>query len=221
VVAVAVNLTPGGGLTAVAVHLVEKQGLPSLQGIVVRVNAAQNQFDMILMDLQESFTSVNPGLLISVQTNASTTFRVHADGVTIPAGLAFTGMSGMVVGQMVEIHPMATPVVTPGPTALPLINVSTDAVALEPTPLAGTVGTVNTSGNPPGFTLLSLSPILAHASISLIDVDVVNGTQFVDVTSLSGISPGDKVFVGGLLFNTTGAPTLVAERVRDNSTGSN
>jgi hypothetical protein len=130
-------------------------------------------------------------------------------------------MSGMVVGQMVEIHPIAAPVVTPGLTVLPLINVSTDSVALEPTPLAGTVGTVNTSGNPPGFTLLSLSPILARASISLIDVDVVNGTQFVDVTSLSGISPGDKVFVGGLLFNTTGAPTLVAERVRDNSTGSN
>jgi hypothetical protein len=103
-----------------------------------------------------------------------------------------------------------------GPTALPLINVSTDTVTLEPSPLFGIVSTVNTSGNPPGFTLQSLSPILAHASISLIDVDVVVGTTFIDVTGLSGVKAGDKVAVGGLLFNTTGAPTMVAEKVRDN-----
>jgi hypothetical protein len=217
VVDVSVNLIPGGTLVAAAVHLVERQNLPSLQGVVVRVNAAQNQFDMVLMDLQETFASVNPGLLVSVQTNSSTVFSVHADGVTIPAGLAFTGVSGLVAGQTVEIHPMAAPVVTTGPTALPLVNVSTDAVTLESSQLAGTVGTVNASGNPAGFTLMSLSPILAHSNISLVDVDVVTGTQFIGITSLGGMKAGDKVFVGGLLFNTTGAPTMVAERVRDNN----
>jgi hypothetical protein len=75
---------------------------------------------------------------------------------------------------------------------------------------------VNSSGNPAGFTLLQLSPILTHSNISLIDVDTVTGTVFIDVTGLGGINSGDRVFVGGLLFNTTGAPTLVAERVRDN-----
>jgi hypothetical protein len=216
VVEVGVSLIPGGTFTASSVRLLEQQNLPSLQGIVVHVNAAQNQFDMILQDLQESFPSVLPGLLISVQTNNSTTFSVNTDGVTIPAGLTFTGASGLVAGQRVEIHPLATPVVTPGPTALPLINVSADSVTLESSQVAGVVGTVNASGNPAGFTLLQLSPILAHSNISLIDVDTVTGTVFVDITGLGDMHSGDKVFVGGLLFNTTGAPTLVAERVRDN-----
>jgi hypothetical protein len=168
------------------------------------------------MDMQESFTSVIPGLLITVQTNSSTNFSVDSGGVTIPAGLAFTNFAGIVAGQTVEIHPTATPVVTPGPTALPLITLSTDSVTLEPTQIAGVVGTVNASGNPQSFTLLQLSPILTHSSISLIDVDVVSGTVFIDVTGLGSVNPGDRVSVGGLLFNTTGAPTIVAERVRDN-----
>ena len=216
VVDVGVSLIPGGTFTASSVRLLEQQNLPSLQGVIVRVNAAQNQFDMILQDLQETFPSVLPGLLISVQTNSSTTFGVNTDGVTIPAGLTFTGVSGLVAGQTVEIHPLATPVVAPGPTALPLITVSTDSVTLESSQVAGVVGTINATGNPAGFTLLQLSPILAHSNISLIDVDVVTGTVFIDVTGLGGMKSGDKVFVGGLLFNTTGAPTLVAERVRDN-----
>jgi hypothetical protein len=213
---VGVILIPGGTLSAATVRLVEKQNVPSLQGVVVRVNAAQNQFDMILMDLQETFASVNPGLLVSVQTNSSTVFSVDADGVTIPAGLTFTGISGLVAGQTVEIHPLLAPVVTPGATALPLITVSTDTVTLESSQLFGVVGSVNAGGNPPGFTLQSLSPVLAHSNISLVDVDVVTGTVFIDVTGLGGVKSGDKVSVGGLLFNTTGAPTMVAERVRDN-----
>jgi hypothetical protein len=216
VVDAGVNLIPGGTLTAFNVRLLEPQNVPSLQGIIVHVNAAQNQFDMILQDLQETFPSVLPGLLISVQTNNSTSFSVNTDGVTIPAGLTFTGVSGLMAGQRVEIHPLATPVVAPGATALPLIAVSTDSVTLERSQVAGVVGTVNSSGNPAGFTLLQLSPILTHSNISLIDVDTVTGTVFIDVTGLGGINSGDRVFVGGLLFNTTGAPTLVAERVRDN-----
>jgi Domain of unknown function (DUF5666) len=216
VVDVGVNLIPGGTFTATSVRLLEQPNLPSLQGVVVSVNTAANSFNMILMDLQESFTSVVPGLLITVQTNSSTTFSVDSDGVTIPANLSFANFAGIVAGQTVEIHPMATPVVTPGPTALPLITVSTDSVTLEPTQIAGVVGTVNASGVPPSFTLLQLSPVLTHSSISLIDVDVVAGTVFVDVTGLGNVNPGDRVFVGGLLFSTTGAPTLVAERVRDN-----
>jgi hypothetical protein len=215
VVDVGVNLIPDGTFTATSIQLLEPRNLPSLQGVVVRVNSGANTFDMILQDLQESFPSVLPGLLITVQTNTSTVFSVDTDGVTIPAGLTFTNSAGLVVGQTVEIHPTGTPAVTPG-GALPIITVSADGVTLEPSQIAGIVGTVNASGVPPSFTLLQLSPVLAHASISLIDVDSVTGTVFIDVTGIGVMHAGDKVFVGGLLFNTTGAPTLVAERVRDN-----
>jgi hypothetical protein len=214
VVGVAVKLFPGGTLLAAHVRLIEKKDLHSLQGIVVRVNVAQNRFDMVLQDLQETFASVNPGLLVSVQINSSTNFIVDSDGVTIPSGLTFSGIGDLMPGQTVEIHPSASPVVTPGPTALPLINVSADGVALEPTEISGTVGSVNAGGTPPNFMLVALSPLFARASISLIQVDSVTGTVYINATGLAGLNAGDRVSVGGLLFNTPTTPTVVAERVR-------
>jgi len=118
-------------------------------------------------------------------------------------------------GQRVEIHPSATPVVTPGPTALPLINVPADSVTLEATELSGVVGSVNAGGTPPNFMLVALSPLFTHASISLIQVDSVTGTIYINATGLSGLNAGDKVSVGGLLFNSPVTPTIVAERVRE------
>jgi hypothetical protein len=214
VLGVAVNLIPGGALTATHVRLLETANLPSLQGVIVRVNAAQNQFDMVLQDLQETFASVNPGLLISVQTNGSTTFSVDSDGVTIPAGLAFTGVAGLMPGQTVTVHPSATPVVTPGPTALPLINVPADSVSLEATEISGIIGSVNGGGTPPNFMLVALSPLFTHASVTLIQVDSVTGTIYINANGFADLTAGNKVSVGGLLFNTPVTPTVVAERVR-------
>ncbi len=50
--------------------------------------------------------------------------------------------------------------------------------------------------------------------ITAIQVDVLTTTEFFnDPTGLAGLSTGNTVSVGGLLFNTTGTPTLVAEKV--------
>jgi hypothetical protein len=213
VVGVAVNLLPDGTLVAARVRLLEQQNLPSLQGIIVSVNTSLSQFNMVLADLQEQFTSVNFGALVTVHLDSAATFAVDADGVTIPSGLSFASKTDLLPGQFVEVHPSATPVVTPtaGP---PLINLNVNSVSLEATEISGTVGSVNTGGNPPDFTLAALSPFLTHASISLIQVDSVTGTQFINVSGLSGLTAGDKVSVGGLLFNTSTTPSIVAERVR-------
>ncbi len=214
VVRVDVNLLPDGTFDAARVRLLENQNFASLQGIVVNVNSATNQFSVLLLDLQENFPSVIPGLLITVQTNTSTAYNVDTDGATIPTGLAFSGFSGIIPGQTVEFHPMATPVVTAGPTALPVINVSTDSITLESSDITGLVGTINSGGNPPDFTLVSLSPFFTHASISLIQADTLTTTNYINVSGLGGLSAGNTVSVGGLLFNTSTVPTIVAERVR-------
>lgn len=216
VVDVGVNLIPGGTFVATSVRFLEAQNLPSLQGVVVHVDPLANTFDMIVQDLQETLPGVSPGVLITVQTDSFTAFSVDSDGITIPTALAFTNFAGLVVGQTVEIHPTGDPTIAMPTLGFPIINASADGVTLEPTQIAGVVGTVNASGVPPSFTLLQLSPVLTHANVSLIDVDVVTGTVFIDVTGLGNVNSGDRVFVGGLLFNTNGAPTLVAERVRDN-----
>ena len=50
--------------------------------------------------------------------------------------------------------------------------------------------------------------------ITAIQVDVLSSTGFVnDSMGLAGLNTGDKVSVGGLLFNSGGTPTMVAERV--------
>jgi hypothetical protein len=214
VLGVAVNLIPGGTLVATHVRLLETANLPSLQGVIVRVNAPLNQFDMVLQDLQETFASVNPGLLITVQTNGSTTFNVDSDGVTLPSGVSFTGVAGLMPGQTVAIHPSATPVVTPGPTALPLINVPADSVSLEASEITGVIGTINGAGTPPDFTLITLPPLFTHSSVSMILVDSVAGTIYINANGLADLTSGNTVSVGGLLFNTAGTPTVVAERVR-------
>ncbi len=131
-----------------------------------------------------------PGLLVTVQTSSSTTFGVDSDGVTIPPTLTFTNSAGLVVGQTVEIHPTAAPVFVPGPTTMPIITVSADSVTLEPTQIAGVVGTVNATGTPPNFTLMQLSPVLAHANVSLIDVDTTTDTVFIDVSGIGAVHAG-------------------------------
>jgi hypothetical protein len=97
---------------------------------------------------------------------------------------------------------------------MPQVTVSTDSITLEATQISGTVGTINTGANPPNFTLTALSPLFAHASIGEIVVVSVAGTQFINVSGLSGLSTGNTVSVGGLLFNTSTNPTIVAEGVR-------
>jgi hypothetical protein len=118
VVGVAINVLPNGTLDATRVRLLEQQNRPAVEGIVIRVNAAQNTFDVILQDLQENFASVNFGMLATVHVDSSTVFQIDSDGITLPGGLTFTGTQSLVAGQTVEIHPSASPVVTPGSSAV-------------------------------------------------------------------------------------------------------
>jgi hypothetical protein len=214
VVGVAVNVLSNTTLEATRVKLLEQQNRPAVEGIVVRTNAAQNTFDVILQDLQENFTSVNFGMLATVHVDSSTTYEVDADGATLPGALTFTGIQSLVAGQTVEIHPSASPVVTPVPAAAPLISISADNVSLEASEVNGTVGTTNPGGTPPAFTMDPASPLFTHAGINLIQVDTLGATRFIDVSGVSGLTSGDRVSVGGLLFNTAGTPTMVAARVR-------
>jgi hypothetical protein len=215
VVDVKVGLFPGGTLIAENVHLLEQQNVPSLQGIVVNVNAADNEFTMLLLDLQENFTTaVTPGFLVNVQLSNSTTFSVNSDDVTVPSELTFSSAASLIDGQTVEIQPGATPVAAAGSTGtMPMFSVDANAITLEPTALIGVVGTVNAGATPPNFILTQLSPFFTHAGISTITVDSVSGTQYFNVSGLSGLTAGNTVGVGGLLFNNSGSATIVAEGV--------
>ena len=221
VVSVLAQLTaPGTTPLAKEVELFAPENELALIGLVSKVDVAQNQFQIVIRDLfdeNNQMSSIPMGLVITVQilpeANPLATFSIDSDGMTLPAGLNFASLSDMVIGQAVQIHPIVPITITGAPPNVS-ITVGTDKVRLEPSPVTATITAINASANPPNFTLGSLPMFFTANGITAIQVDVLTTTQFFnDATGLAGLSTGNTVSVGGLLFNTTGTPTLVAEKV--------
>lgn len=209
-------MTAGGNPVAKEVDLFAPQGELALVGLVSKVDATNNQFQLVIRDLFDEgneMQSIPLGVQLTVQVASGAAFAVNSDNLTLPSGLNFTAISDMVVGQAVEIHPVAPFMVTGTPPNVS-VTLNTDKVRLEPSPVTGTISAINSSANPPNFTLGSLDTFFTGNGVSAVQVDVLSSTEFInDSTGLAGLSTGNTVSVGGLLFNTSGTPTIVAERV--------
>jgi len=211
---VKVNLMPGGTLLATDIELFSAQSIPSFQGVVTSANASQNQFQVVLFfmdDDRHQFGQMGPGFGITVQPTSSATYSIDSDGITLPTGLSFVTVQDIYVGQVVLFHP--TLPVTTG--MMGQFTVGADSIILEPSQITGTVAAVNASATPPNFTLGSLPPLFTKASPSItqLEIEPVIGTDFDNVSGLSGLNVSDSVSVGGLLFNTASGPVVVAESV--------
>src|SRR6266704_2066577 len=210
---------PGTTPLAKEVELFAPQNELALIGLVSKVDVAHNQFQIVIRDLfdeNDQMSSIPMGFVITVQilpeANPLATFSIDSDGMTLPAGLNFASVSDMVIGQAVEFHPVSFTATGTPPNVS--ITVGTDKVRLEPSPVTATITAINADANPPNFTLGSLPMFFTANGITAIQVDVLTTTEFFnDPTGLAGLSTGNTVSVGGLLFNTTGTPTLVAEKV--------
>ncbi|HUO36067.1 MAG TPA: DUF5666 domain-containing protein [Candidatus Acidoferrum sp.] len=211
VVRVTASLMSGGTLDATNVKLLESKGQPALEGLVLSVNAAQSQFKMVVMDLQQSWGNVWFGFPVTIQVASSATFSVDSDGVTVPPTLSFASISDLVVGQEVTVNPTATPTSAASPT--PWLGISVDSVELEASQVTSGVTAVNAGATPPNFILGTLPPLFSFAGISQITVEPVMGTVYENVSGLSSLSVGQTVSVSGLLFNTSGGPTLIPEEI--------
>ena len=211
VVGVTASLMSGGTLDATNVKLLEPAGKPALEGLVLSVNAAQSQFRMVVMDLQQSWGNVWFGFPITVQIAPSAAFSIDSDGVTVPTTLSFASVNDLVVGQEVTVNPAATPVNSASPT--PWFSLSVDSVELEASQVTAGITAINASATPPNFILGTLWPLFSKAGITQITVDPVMGTVYENATGLSALSVGQTVSVSGLLFNTSGGPTLIPEEI--------
>jgi hypothetical protein len=210
---VKVKLMPGGELLAAEVKLFQNAGLPNIEGIVTSANAAQNQFQVVLTffedDAGHDFGGLNFGFRLTIQPTASATYSVDSDGITVPAGLSFASVQDIFVGQVVRFHPVL-PITVGG---MGQFTIGTDSVTLEPSEITGTVSAVNASATPPNFTLGGLPPLFTKAGVMQLEVEPVMGTDFENVSGLSGLNPNDTVSVAGLLFNPVSGPVVIAERV--------
>jgi hypothetical protein len=216
VLRVRVNEMSGGVLDATNVELLAPQGLPAFEGTIVSTNAAQNQIQVVLTDRlceQPQFLQVPFGAPLTIQLAPSTTFTIDSDEITVPAGFSFASMADLVVGQVVEFQPQL-PVTISGTLPNIMVTVSAGKLQLEPSQFTATVSTVNATATPPNFILNGLPPLLTGASITMVQVDAVMGTDFDNVSGVGGLASGQTVSVSGLLFNTATQPTVVAEEVR-------
>lgn len=211
VVRVDVDLMAGGALEASNVKLLASTGRPALEGLVLSVNAAQSQFKMIVMDLQQSWGNVWFGFPLTVQVAPSATFSVDADGVSVPTTLSFASVTDLLVGQEVTVDPAAAPANSASPT--PWFSLSVDSVELEASQVTATVTAVNAQATPPTFTLGNLPPLFSKIGLSQITVEPVTGTDYENVSGLGALAVNQTVSISGLLFNASGGPVLIPEQI--------
>jgi hypothetical protein len=215
-----VKLMPDGSLLAIQVNELENVNQPSFEGTVTQVDTKNNQFQMAVKDAEwgpdddSQNRPVAVGAILTVTVNPQATFSTDSEDVTNPnpALLKFQSLGDVVAGQSIEIQPLL-PLVVTSVTPNVAITVSTNQVRLNESQVTGKVTAVNPGATPPTFTLGSLPPLFTNSGISAIAVEVAAKTDFDHVSDLSGLSVGDTVSVGGLLFHTATNPTMLAERV--------
>ena len=191
------------GLVAKQVEL-EDHFQEELEGEVVSIAGASGQFQLVVDGEDTPFQNIALGNPVTVTVNAGATFDVDQDGLSIPSGLSFQSISDVIVGQTVEVDPSGIAVGSSG------ISVTTDHVRLHHTHVTATITTV-TGAN---LTLTNLPSFFTAAGITQIQVQTSSQTEFDNVQDITGLSVNDTVSVGGLLFNSTPSPVLLAEKVR-------
>jgi hypothetical protein len=223
IVKVEVQQASDGSLTATEVKLFAPPSIFELRGTVTAINSTAQSFQMVIFFDAGPFSppnmkQVSLGLPLTIDVSPQAIFSVDTDGLTLPSGLSFASLSDMLAGQAVRIHP--TGITINGMPPNLAITLTTDQVDLVRSDVTGTISAINASGTPPTFTLGMLPPLFTNASIGSIQVDVFSTTEFesdddsmMNITGINNLSTGNVVSVGGLLFNTSGTPTMVAEKV--------
>lgn len=197
------KLMPDGSFVAKEIELAEKDAKGELEGVITMIGT--NQFQMVILDEEPELTAASTGNTITVNVQAGAVFNIDQQGLPLPSGAAFTGVSNLMVGQHVQIRPTAAPSGTP-------LSVTTDRIRLRNSRLTAQVTAINGST----LTLGSLPALFTGATpaVTQIQVESSSQTHFDGVTGISGLAAGNTVSVSGLLFNTTGTPTLEAKKIR-------
>ena len=203
-----------GGMLAKHVEFEENAQYVAIKGTITGVDSP-TQFHMVVFNEEPETNGVSEGspIVVSIQPNAM--FQIgHEEmgdndgGFGIP-GLSFASGADLLVGQDVQIRPGT--VSSSGGTT----SVTTDLVRLWPSQVSGQVGNISSEGGT--FTLTGLSPLFTGAtpSITTINVVTLSGMESLDFSGLGALSAGSTVSVRGLVFNTSGTPTLVTRAMRE------
>ena len=183
-----------------------------VQGTVIGVNPDTNTMQVVITSVSPAFSGANSGVavgqVVTVNSNPQTAFSVQSNGQTLPAGLNFTGISNVAVGQSVLLDSTGFTAGTGGANG----TLTTDQVILAPTQFNGTINSLNSTNQ--AFTLNGLNGVFTDNGVNLVNVDTGTTTTFTGVNGgFTGLANGNQVAVGGLLFETPTGPVLVGQQV--------
>ncbi len=227
----------GGILTAGQITYEQAASQQTVVGTIIGYNATQ--LKLILHDNRMNASALPLGGMATVTIDKSTTFSVDANGFTIPAGMVFTGVENLTVGQDVAVtvepgtltSPSKSNVVTGwGPPSS--ITFTANSIQLEPSQMSGVVSSIDSSAS--SFTLASFpsiafGPWASSSAAPGITVDTTTGTTYQGFSSdsFSGLQDQDAVSVYGWLFETdnglldgaTTPPVVLAQTITLHSMG--
>lgn len=197
------GVTSSTGLIAKKVEL-EDHFQKELEGEVVAVTGASSQFELVVNGEDTPLQNIALGNPVTVTVSAGATFDVDQDGLSIPSGLFFQSINDVMVGQSVEVDPSGINIGSSG------ISLTTDHVRLHRTHVTASIASI-TGAN---LTLTNLPSFFTAAGITQIHVQTSSQTNFDSVQDITGLSVNDTISVGGLLFNSSSGPVLLAEKLR-------
>jgi len=196
-----------GTMLAKRVEFVEDASKQAIKGTITSVDSS-TQFHMVVFREEPSVNGISEGSPVAVTIAPNATFQVGMAEIGESGGFSFLGFSfassaDLMVGQDVQIRPVTVT------TAGGVTTVTTDLVRLWPSQITGKVGTINSANGT--FTQTSLSPLFTGATpaVTAIKVQMLLGMDFEDFPNQTSLAMGNTVSVKGLLFNTSGMPTLV------------
>ena len=195
-----------GTLVASQVQLDDGINQEELEGTIVAVNPATNQFQMVVENEEPVVQGVSVGNSMTVSINAGAQYAVDSEDLSgaIPSGASFASASDLLVGQQVKVRALNVSSSTAGTTA------TTDRVKLHMSQFPGTVASLNA----PNFAVNNLLAVFTSNGINQVQVVASSGTEFEGVSGGSSLTAGNNVVLRGLLFKTAGDPILVAKKVR-------
>jgi hypothetical protein len=200
-----------GTILAKRVRLEEQVNQEALKATITSVDSG-TQFHAVVFNEEPTVSGVPEGSAVVVTIAPGATFLASSEemgegGGFTQTGLSFASGADLMVGQDVQIHPQLV-TSTGGVT-----TITADRIRLRPSQITGQVGTINSDGT---FTLTGLSTLFTGATpaVTSIKVESVLEMKFEDVSGLSGLTAGNRVSLRGLLFNTSGSPTLLVNAIR-------
>jgi len=202
-----------GKMLAKRVEFEEDANREALKGTITSVDSS-TQFHMVVFNEEPALSGVSEGSQVVIAIQPTAMFQIgreemgESGGFSIP-GMRFASGADLLVGQDVQIRP-GTVSSSGGVT-----TITTDLVRLWPSQITGQVGSTGVSNGT--FTLTGLSPLFTGATppITSINVVMLSEMTMMDDSGTGSLAAGQTVSVKGLLFNTTGTPTLVTRTLRE------